>query len=534
MDNNAESREANVNSGDEVEDRPVSCPVCMTELGNLKLLNRHLDNDHGFGDVMSLKPHTAVSPKRNIPSSPERNTLASSVKREQRKPQINRDHWKLLKDEHGKCSYCKRDLNRTTGVANCRKCGNLFCKRHCRNIMKLDLKAKYAPENGLWYLCCHNCFISKPGYQDYGTIEDLTDIYKSIRSRKMEDKRLRDLQLENRLTKLVDGITSIHIRYKDNILMPFKVYNEMSNLERSLTSWKDDKAVLDCYICLDKFNMLLRKHHCRLCGNVVCDQEKTNCSNCIPIEQLVSAASDLVFKESALDLSGINQSIRVCSNCVQSLFAGRKFKRDNQSPFSVLLSKHNTLENISTVITELLPTFYKLLTTLEISNNNDNVPSSKAVKELAYVQNKLLKYFTIYHNTARQISTLAPKNDSEKKIQQSIQQVSSRFINEKILPLKSVPVILNAYNTSDNNNNSSPEIKSLSDLMHNDLTIKEVKQNREELMVLKEQCFLVESMISDAKKSRKFEEISILNRNLQDLTGRIDEIQRKLGEQGFS
>lgn len=69
--------------------------------------------------------------------------------------------------------------------------------------------------------------------------------------------------------------------------------------------------------------------------------------------------------------------------------------------------------------------------------------------------------------------------------------------------------------------------------MMNQLTVQEIKQYREELMVVKEQIFLINSMIEDSKKQRKFDEIKTLTYNLKELEGRVTELEQLLGDQGF-
>ena len=129
---------------------------------------------------------------------------------------------------------------------------------------------------------------------------------------------------------------------------------------------------------------------------------------------------------------------------------------------------------------------------------------------------------------------IKPKNNAEKKIQQSVRMASSIFIDEKVLQLKSLPCINppQIYHAPE-----SQEVVKLSNFLADNLSIKEIKeikQFREELMVLKEQAFLVETMIENAKKQRNFEEINILNGNLQELESRMQTIQEYLGDQSFA
>lgn len=102
--------------------------------------------------------------------------------------------------------------------------------------------------------------------------------------------------------------------------------------------------------------------------------------------------------------------------------------------------------------------------------------------------------------------------------------------------MKSLPAILNpeGHKTNEDGQKAEPEVKKLSQLMIENLTIKEVKELREELMVLKEQSYLIESTIQDYKKQRRLEEIVTLNKNLEELHSRIHTVQLKLGDHGFN
>nr|POE85202.1 fyve-type zinc finger-containing protein c9b6.03 [Quercus suber] len=46
--------------------------------------------------------------------------------------------------------------------------------------------------------------------------------------------------------------------------------------------WKPDSSALDCAICHVAFTMFLRRHHCRKCGDVVCD---THSRRRVPLDQ---------------------------------------------------------------------------------------------------------------------------------------------------------------------------------------------------------------------------------------------------------
>ena len=100
-----------------------------------------------------------------------------------------------------------------------------------------------------------------------------------------------------------------------------------------------------------------------------------------------------------------------------------------------------------------------------------------------------------------------------------------------MLPLKA----LTATSTPQSSSlEPSPEAKGLvSRISNNSLSIKEVKDYRTQLMVLEEQKFLVENMIANATKQRKFDEANILKTNLAELISQAKDITDLLGEEGF-
>jgi len=62
----------------------------------------------------------------------------------------------------------------------------------------------------------------------------------------------------------------------------------------------------------------------------------------------------------------------------------------------------------------------------------------------------------------------------------------------------------------------------------------EEKSLRDRLIVLEEQRFFVSEMIADANKRRKFDEVSALAQNVQDLSTEIDQIQGQIAQLDFA
>ena len=62
----------------------------------------------------------------------------------------------------------------------------------------------------------------------------------------------------------------------------------------------------------------------------------------------------------------------------------------------------------------------------------------------------------------------------------------------------------------------------------------EEKSLQERLIVLEEQQFLLSGMIADANRRRKFDEVSSLAQNVEELSKEIDQVQGQLGQLDFA
>ena len=89
-----------------------------------------------------------------------------------------------------------------------------------------------------------------------------------------------------------------------------KIENDM----RRVSKWVEDSSVAKCFNCNTSFTMVLRRHHCRLCGRVFCSY----CSNYftkLPLDILSKVpdkphcVTDVIWGEN------LNENVRVCKNC---------------------------------------------------------------------------------------------------------------------------------------------------------------------------------------------------------------------------
>jgi len=117
-----------------------------------------------------------------------------------------------------------------------------------------------------------------------------------------------DLQYSHRIRTY-----STEISDTDDIIGKFDTstikYSDNDNI-RKVSKWVDDDSVTNCFNCKTLFTILIRKHHCRLCGRVYC----AKCSNYftkLPLDIL----NKLPNKPYSIWTENLNDLVRVCGNC---------------------------------------------------------------------------------------------------------------------------------------------------------------------------------------------------------------------------
>jgi rabenosyn-5 len=205
-----------------------------------------------------------------------------------------------------------------------------------------------------------------------------------------------------------------------------------------------------------------------------------------------------------------------------------------------------------------MPKFQKLLTALQ---DPDHPPSSQQIADAGRTRKRLIDSFTQYDTAARRIRDMPSQSPTQLKLQKAIYQNATQFLHLHMLPLKSLPkvlkhatphgsspssqqksdlqnvpnprsslAILNAPGHQHVRQNSSSALSVASFTSQNSARISELeveeKSLRERLIVLEEQKFLVQEMIADANRRRKFDEVAALAGNVEDLAAEIDGVTK--------
>ncbi|KAL7276163.1 carboxypeptidase Y-deficient [Rhizina undulata] len=538
------------------------CPICSEETVTLLQLNRHLDDVHKeveeidnddiktwfkkrMQQAKSFQPVTMWSQKlKGLDVFESNETISSSLhssslvmngssivaggsagipKVIDPESLVTKAHFqKPSSDDDCLEPTCRKPLGVANGCVNCWKCGRLFCEEHTMYQIRLSRSAQHEPVRGFWCRVCETCYKSREGYNDHnGLVRDHTKEFANIRRKTVDRAYLEVTRLEKRLTKLTQLLTSPPSTDPGSsgfIKTIASIRNQRRILEQSVVAWEDDSKVVLCPLCKQTFSQFsVRKHHCRLCGRVVCGDPRTGCSNEIGLNVTADTLTEKPMNELSLD-------IRICRECKSIVFGKRDFAMD-VSRMVPDVRTYQTLVQFEQGIKVMMPRFQKLLTALQ---DPYKTPTPAQLTEATRTRKKLLDTFAQYDAIAKRILNLPTESTSQKQLQKAIHQSAVNFLHLNMLPLKALPKLLHkrgqngrsASSYIENGTSSGAVIRSASSDASSVADEKE-KQLKEQIMVLEEQRFLVEEMMKDANKRRRFDEVAALGQSVEELEGEI-------------
>ena len=421
--------------------------------------------------------------------------------------------------------------------------------------MKLSRQAKHDPVRGIWCRVCETCYKSREGYIDHHGFErNHFDEFAKIRRKKVDRERMEVSRLEKRLTKLTQLLANPppmeETQASGGWFGLSGAKNQRKALEQSIITWEDDATVANCPFCQQEFSTYtFRRHHCRMCGRVVCGDPKTECSTEIGLNVAAGEIFAYVCRGSSSHIpdaqktekvtSQVSIDVRMCKDCQHTLFARGDFERAMADPPKDQRSYEN-LAQFERGIRLLLPRFHKLLQALQ---DPDKSPTPQQLTDATKVRKRLMDAFAQFDAVAKRIRDLPTDSPTQQKLQKAVYQQSYSFLSLHMLPLRSLPKILKhavprgasngagALAAIKFNDRSTGSVVSSSDVSAME---SEEKELRERLIILEEQKFMVSEMVANATKHRRFDEVSSLQQNLEDLNKEIDQVNGQLGQLDFA
>ncbi|KAK6456620.1 FYVE zinc finger-domain-containing protein [Scheffersomyces xylosifermentans] len=516
-----------------------------------------LDDDRGFSLSDSSNGDVFREPSPGINS----NLQNSASPPPKFKNRLSRSHWKHPSTTTS-CSIrgCGKTLNVKNGVVNCRKCGLLYCYAHTNNRVRLkNSEIEGSPpvydfgKDGIWCKCCETCYNNKPDLLEgtQANSRDLTGSFSKKRQELLDDKQLNRTKVQKRFIKLTNLLAEKSLLNKPENTN--SIWNTISNnlaankgeLEREkigYDNWQNDKDVTNCTICFVKFNVIIRKHHCRLCGKIVCDDPygaRKSCSIVVPLPKLMEKLSNLNYSRTVKEnydkiINNESLRFRCCVDCKNALLYDWKLESSKASGQNeeLIFVIYNAILAQKHQIESLLPKYAKIVESTDESDetytNRLRVKLMSFLKDFENLTIQFRNKFFVVHNNKL---TVAEKFVADSRLITNIYQSSIMFLQENILWYKQ----LNDRHKEIEQERleKSKKEKAAETPEPPRLTKKQIRELREELMVMNEQKFIVENLIQDYTKSRRFEELSSLQENKQELDKTIESLEAELGDFGF-
>ncbi|CEP08668.1 hypothetical protein [Parasitella parasitica] len=469
---------------------------------------------------------------------------------------VTRDHWQR-ETGNDKCSIsgCHKIVGKSgAGRQHCRSCGKLYCDLHTQYEIKLNRQAHHDPQHGVWCKVCSNCYIGRKGYLDHdGATRSKTAFFLKQREKTIDRVYLESNRLEKRLEKLARihqstdskkpnasggdrlgsglpspssaSLNSFTLDRSDStssrdslgsMLSPKSSFVSNSNSilsmklkyrdgEQSVTKWEDDRTVKTCPYCENSFTLINRKHHCRLCGKVVCGNAR--CSQMVPL--FTDMSSDTFDDEPVGDT-------RACRDCQRSVFR-RKLRNEEASKPLPIIQLYNQLAITRRNIEKQLPKFHETILMLE--KENIKAHTHESFIKAATIRKSLLDNFTLYDTLAKSIKTLPVRSACMKRLQANICNAANIYLQQNMLPLQMLPRILKSEKATNKKSaggkSGTPDKPDL----------------QAQLSTYMEQYSLVEGFIKEANADRKYDDVKTLKCSLDELHAEIVRLRQMLGEQ---
>lgn len=401
----------------------------------------------------------------------------------------------------------------------------------------------------------------RPGFQPKGVYRPRTDEFAEYRKKRADEGRMERTKLERRLEKLI----ALHFPVENSVEKGVNVRKDevsvngrgvekrrassffnldLKNMdagelwkgvlqsqmiqgsngdtraaEQRITPWQDDAAVSKCPLCTASFHPLTnRKHHCRLCGTIICSlppklpQRQSPCSVLFVVDAKTRRIEEVgegvdygVRRAGAGEEEKFLRGVRICRSC-RPVLTRQQYWQEMASvpPFVRFYDAFISLEK---EIEDAIPQFQDLLLTL----SNDDQPT----KEASAARKRLLDAFAQYDAFAKRIRAI-PCNtgSSQNHVQLAVLSRANLFLQKHMFPLQSLPKPKKRDSTSSPVPFETPLVDPDSDLAHT-------------LQPLLEQEALLESFVGEAMAHRKFEDAKALKANLAEIRAEID---RMLGD----
>ncbi|WFD44769.1 carboxypeptidase Y-deficient [Malassezia psittaci] len=313
--------------------------------------------------------------------------------------------------------------------------------------------------------------------------------------------------------------------------------------EQSVVKWQEDAQVSRCNLCNIPFSLAVRRHHCRLCGRIVCSTPQLPpllsdahapssvsgepCSSLLVVdpdtfsvhEMPSRPASDAPQSRIQNYQQDARRAIRFCREC-HGMVLQISFRITPESTLPVV-HLYKLLINLQSDILNALPEFHEMILGLQKNDANQTLASSiqdsrTLQSHATQARKELLARFSQYDHLAKKIRYLPPivnqhPSSTEERLQRAIYARSTLFLQKHMFPLQQLPV-------SESGQASRKSAQQANDKPLSDHT-------QQQIQVLREQERLLDEYLAAAVKARNIDDIQALQANRDEIRSELARLQ---------
>ncbi|KAL7666524.1 FYVE-type domain-containing protein [[Candida] zeylanoides] len=519
-----------------------------------------LDHNRGFSlseDSAPPSPRGASGASAGASGAPGTSGSAGAVAEP---PPLSRAHWQSPAPGYT-CAErgCPRPLGLKHGRVNCRRCGRLYCNEHAAHRARLaDAPGgpEFAPSrHGVWARVCSACWRQRP--RDTAPVErTLTAAFVRSRAVHLEEREAARARLQTRFIKLVN----LHVaraveasRAPRRWLGAAWPAEAVRRDEMAIVgaAWARDSEVPRCPVCFAAFGVLVRRHHCRVCGRIVCDgvtrQRRVACSMEVPLAQFVRRLGQLnyapvVRQHWAMVVASDDDArmrARCCVECKDALLWQRELPAGDTAVFA--------LYDQMTLVKDSIAGVYAKYEAAAGGGGSDG--GSSGGDDRDRLRAKLMSFLRDYETLVAQfkqrffvagtVEPLPTLGADYQKLVANVYRGAAQFLSEQLIAVKQLSERVQAAEGRSlrraqavvaTRDDATPKASAPTSAA---LTKRQIRELREQLMVMNEQRYIVETHIERVTRQRKFDELRPLEENREELDRMIRELEAKLGSHGF-
>lgn len=273
--------------------------------------------------------------------------------------------------------------------------------------------------------------------QEIGAVHSWTDFFRGIRDTRVDRYVVETNKILIRLDKLISSEVPMDS-------------GKRKAFEKTVVMWTPDSEVKSCKFCGRSFSMTRRRHHCRLCGGIMCDR----CSHFLThayAKKLTNPSfnfeggRDAGFLKRAGSSSSLNSlfstegdpHIRACEDC-RKLLERRDQQMEQRNTKSTIVLLYEKMKLCIHECEEMLENYLPMVESLSAGESTYSLSVAQRRRQ------ELVKKYELIDQLSKRIALLnSDKEDGlspkQALLQKSIRAYASNFMQENMMGLQNLP-----------------------------------------------------------------------------------------------